>query len=104
MKKRLPLKDLTSLGNGTGTQKSHTQDTQPKQVRLEGSRIVNLYKLQQYTDRLTHHSSNCNGSMVLCGEGRDGLASVLTAKCSTYGISFNLETSKKVKGPRGYYR
>ena len=98
-KKRVPTKLRMASTRTTIT----ATDTH-KKATLDGSRIVNLEKLQQYTDRLTQHSAHCDGSVVLYGESRDGLASILTAECGTCGISFNLDTSKKVKGPRGYSR
>lgn len=86
------------------TNKATTSIETQERVKLDGSRIVNLEKLQQYTDRLVQHSVHCDGSVVLCGESRDGLASIFTAKCDTCGMSFNFDTSKKVEGPRGYSR
>ena len=65
---------------------------------------MNMDKLQQYTDDLTKHSSSCEGSINLHEEARSGLASTLTGHCSTCDQTIRLETSKKVKGPRGYMR
>ena len=73
-------------------------------VRVGGSRIINLDKLQQYTDSLTEHSSTCHGSVTLSGESRYGIASVLTGHCTACQQDIQLETSKKVKGPKGYSR
>ena len=104
-KKRVPTKvrkACTPITNTTNIATTST-DTQER-VKLDGSRIVNLEKLQQYIDRLVQHSVHCDGSVILCGESQDGLASILTAKCGTCGMSFNLDTSKKVEGPRGYSR
>ena len=47
------------------------------------------------------HSAKCDGSVSLSG---DGLASILSSCCSTCGHSITLQTSDKVKGPRGYRR
>lgn len=73
-------------------------------VSFDGSRIINLDKLQQYTDDLTKHATTCAGSVTLSGETRGGLASILTAHCTTCQHTIRFETSKKVKGPRGYHR
>ena len=53
---------------------------------------------------LSAHSVRCGGSVVLAGEARDGLASVLSSNCETCGHNISLQTSRKVKGPRGYLR
>ena len=91
--------------------KEHRQNTQEQQsgreeqvAGLEGSRVINLDKLQQYTDDLVNHSSRCKGSIRLTGETRDGLASILSGYCSTCQHTITFETTKKVKGPRGYRR
>ena len=73
-------------------------------LAIEGSRIINLEKLQEYTDSLTKHSSTCQGTIILSGESRDGLASILTGQCTACSHTIKLQTSKKVKGPRGYRR
>ena len=70
----------------------------------QGSRIVDVDKLQQYTDDITEHAAQCAGSIELNREGRKGLASTFTGECSTCQHTISLETSKKVKGPRGYNR
>ena len=44
------------------------------------------------------------GSVVLTGEVRDGLASIMSSHCSTCNHTITLETAQKVKGPRGYRR
>ena len=37
-------------------------------VNVEGSRIVNMDRLQTYTDELVKHSMRCSGSVSLIGE------------------------------------
>ena len=71
---------------------------------IEGSRIINIHKLQEYMSELSAHSVRCGGLVVLAGEARDGLASVLSSNCATCGHNISLQTSRKVKGPRGYLR
>ena len=51
-------------------------------VFLNGSRIINLSKLQQYIDDLTRIGTQCNGTVTLSGELRDGLASFIKTKCN----------------------
>ncbi len=65
---------------------------------LEGSRIINLDQLQLYTENISKHA------VVLNGESRDGLASILSAKCTTCSHVIAFPTSTKVKGTRGYKR
>ena len=68
------------------------------------SRIINVDQLQQYTDNLNEHTKRCQGSIVLSGEARDGLASILSGQCSICEHTIKLQTSKKVIGPHGYRR
>lgn len=71
---------------------------------MEGSRIINLDQLQLYTENISKHASQCSGSVVLNGESRYGLASILSAKCTTCSHVIAFPISTKVKGPRGYKR
>ena len=75
-----------------------------KSGRVDGSRIINLEKLQEYINTLTVHAAQCAGDILLAGEKRDGLASIISTRCSQCDHSILLETSHKVKGPRGYRR
>ena len=75
-----------------------------KATTIEGSRIINLEKLQQYAESLSKHSSSCQGSIILAGERRDGLASILTGNCNVCGHSVKLEMSNKMKGPRRLFQ
>ena len=47
------------------------------QHSLEGSRVVNLEKLQQFADDLTQHSTSCEGLITLNQENRAGSASTI---------------------------
>ena len=86
-KKKLPWQDQKN------------KDTQKQTVNLEGSRLVNIDQLQEYTDELNRHAMQCQGSIVLSGELRNGLASVLSGRCSACKHTVKLQTSKKVNGP-----
>ncbi len=44
-----------------------SNDSRAQNSGLEGSRIINLGKLQEYIDDLQRHSTECEGSMILCG-------------------------------------
>ncbi len=89
-------------------EKERTQGTQQRaitdELNLEGSRVINLGNLQQFADDLTEHFTACEGSITLNQESRAGLASTLKGDCSNCKHTVTLETSKKVKGPRGYNR
>ena len=61
-----------------------------------GSRIINIDKLGQYINSITQHSTQCGGKVTLIGEKRDGLASVLTSKCSRCDYKLSFDTSNKV--------
>ena len=71
-------------------------------VRIEGSRIVNIEKLQEYVNNLTINAAQCGGDVFLEGENRDGLAAIILSRCPKCNYTILLETSRKVKGPRGY--
>ena len=71
---------------------------------LQGSRIVNLENLQQYITTLTAHAAQCSSEIILEGERRDGLASIISSRCSECSHKVLFETSRKVKGPNGYQR
>ena len=71
---------------------------------IKGSRIINMEQLQQYTEDLRQHSIQCEGTITLTGETREGLASILTGSCSSCQHTITFQTSKKVKGPKGYRR
>ena len=72
--------------------------------RLDGSRIINLEKLQEYINTLTVHAAECGGAIILSGEKRDGLASIVLTRCTQCDHSIQLQTSCKVNGPKGYSR
>ena len=76
-------------------------------VEIDGARIVNMSRLEQYINELTSHAAKCEksaGSVVLVGERKDGLASIISTECSGCGHVVKLETSPKVAGPSGYNR
>ena len=73
-------------------------------TKLEGSRIINMDEISKYTEELNAHSSRCQGAVKVIGECRNGLASILRGNCEVCEHTIRLETSKKVKGPRGYRR
>lgn len=63
-----------------------------------------MEKLQEYVNNLTIHAAQCGGDILLEGEKRDGLAAIILSRCSKCNYTILLETSRKVKGPRGYSR
>ena len=80
------------------------KDTQKQTVKLEGRRLVIIDQLQKYTDELNRHAMQCQGSIVLSGEVRNGLAFVLSGQCSACKHTVKLQTSKKVNGSHRYSR
>ncbi len=70
---------------------------------LTGCRIIDLQKLQVYTESVSKHSNVCSvGAITLSGtSNRYGLASILQAKCSTCGFEITFPTSSKVSGISG---
>ena len=53
---------------------------------------------------LNEHATKCEGPVVLTGEVREGLASIMSSRCSTCSHTITLEMADKMKGPRGYSR
>lgn len=82
----------------------HAQGDNAHNCTIEGSRIINIAKLQQYINELTAHTTQCGGGIVLTGETKEGLASLLSSRCTKCGHEVVLGTSSKVKGPKGYQR
>ena len=74
-----------------------------KSGRVEGSRIINLEKLQEYINTFIVHAAQCGGDILLTGEKEDGFASINSIRCSQCKHSILLE-AQKVKGPSGYCR
>ena len=76
-----------------------------ERVEIDGARIVNISQLEQYINELTCHAAKCEksaGNVVLVGERKDGLASIIRTECSGCGHVVKLETSTKAAGPSGY--
>ena len=75
---------------------SHGSSTCP----LEGSRIINLEQLASFVTNIGSHSKSCPvGNVTLIGETyRNGMASVLSAKCSSCRMEIAFSTSHKVEG------
>ena len=71
-----------------------------------GCRIVNMDQLQKFVAQVSSHSRSCqNGSISLTGERyREGLASVLSATCSSCHMEVAFPTSSKVTGLGGGQR
>ncbi len=69
-----------------------------------GCRIINLDNLKTFVSETSTHSGVCGGEIVLSGESKDGIASVLTAQCKSCKLEINFPTSSKVAGPTGNNR
>jgi len=53
-------------------------------ITIGGSRIMNIEKLKEYPDELILHASCCEESIILNGETRLGLASILIWECCVH--------------------
>ncbi len=101
-----------SEGTQVREREQHTQTMQAREgendaeetVTIDCSRIINMSKLKQYMNDLTIHAAQCGGAFTLAGETREGLASIISGKCSVCRLTVSLETSTKVKGPKNYNR
>ena len=69
------------------------------QQPLNGSRIINLDELASFITDVSAHSQSCrSGTISLVGEThKNGLASILNAKCNTCNHELSFATSQKVK-------
>ena len=72
--------------------------------QLKGSRIINLDQLQKYISELTTHAVKSSSQIILNVEKRAGLASVRSSQCSRCSFTIDLNTSRKVVGPKGKLR
>ena len=61
-----------------------------------------MNNFQQFSNELALHSTSCVGSVNFCQEKKLGLASIIKGHCTHCQKCIKLETSAKVKGPRGY--
>ena len=68
-------------------------------MSLEESRIVNINQLQTYSDDLNRHAMQFEWSIVLNGEVRNGLASILSDQSPICKHIINLENLKEGKWP-----
>ena len=76
-----------------------------------GSCIINLDNLQQHLQAVIAHVTNCQPcinralsheqAIVIAGECRAGLASLLTTRCTGCNKEFSFSTSSKVRGSSG---
>lgn len=95
---------LDSNNNNSSGHNSSSSISDNSVPLISGSRIINLEKLQEYVNELVKHAVQCKNEIVLVGEQRAGLASILSSECSKCHFCLKLATSSKVKGPRGYSR
>ncbi len=67
---------------------------------FDGSRIINLAQLAYFISDVSAHSASCQqGTSMLTGEhNREGLASVLSARCSSCRLEVAFPTSFEVTG------
>lgn len=68
---------------------------EPKSATMEGSRIINLHKLQQYITDITMHAAKCGSEMKFHGEIREGLASIFGYSCTGCPYTVKLATSER---------
>ena len=79
---------------------AHTSQGETSPNSLEGSRIINLAQLGSFISNVSAHSALCQqGTIMLTGKhNREGLASVLCARCSNCRLEVAFPTSSKVTG------
>ncbi len=102
VKKKLPTKKFVEKKVGLGS--TGEEANSPPGMVAQGSRVINVGNMLEYVDKVARHASSCDGSVEVSRESRSGLASVFTGECCTCDQTVTLETSKKVKGLKGYHR
>ena len=101
---KIPRQRTAPSTSNSPAQNSETPAHPQHTVTIEGSRIINISKLQLCVSELTIHAAKCGSEMKVNGEIRHGLASIFGCSCLKCGHTINLETSQKVQGPRVYKR
>ena len=73
---------------------------QESAAALDGSRIINLEQLAFFISDISSHSQSCEpGAISLVGETyRNGMASVLSARCGSCQTEIAFSTSRKIDG------
>ncbi len=75
IKKKLPAKRvLTKKGDQKRDQHLSSSEGNSSGIG-QGSRIIDVDKIKEYTDKVANHAKNCDGSIELHSESRNGLAS-----------------------------
>jgi len=69
--------------------KRQAHSSQEHDDKFEGSRIINIDKLQQYVGELTDHTIECGGQIVLSEEQKLGLALIISSCCSKFRLLFH---------------
>ncbi len=87
-----------SEGGISKYQKKTSEHMKPRQSFsgcLKGSRIVNLDNLQEFIDQLMAHASQCDSQIILSGEKKAGLASIVSSRCSRCNYNVPLKHLRK---------
>ena len=88
---------------------------EPTQIQPDTARIINMECLSRYVQDITFHAARCESSIDMAHAGhppivlegelhRDGLASIVCARCEDCHAFIQLETSRKIAGRGGRQR
>ena len=88
---------------------------EPTQIQPDTARIINMQCLSRYVQDITFHAATCESSVDMAHAGhppivlegelhRDGLASIVCARCEGCHAFIQLETSRKIAGRGGRQR
>ncbi len=69
----MPREKRSDRSTVTPADKTADNSGQTPTVTIEGSRIINIHKLQQYIDQLTSHATRCVGGRQLFCRVRCGM-------------------------------
>ena len=82
----------------TELSKTASADNTLSKSKLEGSRVINLYKLHKTITMISEHSASCGAPVHIIDEAKTkGLASTLLIRCTTCQAEFQYDTYEKVE-------
>ena len=93
-----PVNTMDTAVETTELSMTASEDNTPSKSKLEGSRLINLYKLDKAIFTISEHSASCGAPVHLIDKvKRNGLASTLLARCTRCQAEFQFDTCEKVE-------
>ena len=110
-----PTQNSTTSSPEVNSARNLSVKQQPTQIQPDTARIINMQCLSRYVQDITFHAATCESSVDMAHAGhppivlegelhRDGLASIVCARCEGCHAFIQLETSRKIAGRGGRQR